>query len=718
MIVKRFVRIAVVMAMTAGLLALAQPAFALSSAPDLTWGTNGKSYALAQWGNTLFVGGKFKKAVSTSGTKVTVANLSAFDKTTGAYIPSFAPTVEFTQVADQPEVDALAVSTDGSTLYVGGIFDTVNGQPRQNFAALDTSTGALNPNVTIAPNQKVGVIVATASLVYIGGSFDKIDGIARQHLAAISATTGALSDTWVPTSAAGIDPCPSLLPSGTSCGPTSNGGTGNVHSMALAPDGASLFLGGNFFYLNGVPRNALARVSTVDGSLINWRVKWATIPSESTSNPYQGPNVVWSIIPTATAVFIGYGRTPNGLERYTMSTSSSTGECAAGGCATIQWTRGTPGNVESLALNADGTRLFVGGHFGTNTLDYQITCNGSTVWIHGLFSVNPAPTINQAPPPIYCDWFPQIVPFGGQNAPGSHVNPPNAVGAFAMQLSSSALFVGGYFTSISGVPQAGFARFTLSGSPPPPPPVPTITSFNPTSGPVGSSVTVTGTGFTGATSVTFGTIAATSFTVNSDTQITAVVPGGFAHSPIKVTTAGGTAKSSTNFTLTSGGSGPSISGMSPNSGAVGDQVLISGSGFTGATQVQFNGTSATFTVDSDAQITTTVPFGATTGPVTVTTPGGVLQSPTGFTVGSAPPPVPVISSFSPTSGPVGTAVTVTDSGFTGATAVSFGAFPATSFTVDSDTQITCVVPSGFAHAPIKVTTPGGTGKSATNFVVT
>jgi hypothetical protein len=78
----------------------------------------------------------------------------------------------------------------------------------------------------------------------------------------------------------------------------------------------------------------------------------------------------------------------------------------------------------------------------------------------------------------------------------------------------------------------------------------------------------------------------------------------------------------------------------------------------------------------------------------------------------------VVNSFSPTSGPVGTVVTVTGSGFTGATSVSFGAFAATSFTVDSDTQITAVVPSGFAHAPIKVTTPSGTGKSATNFVVT
>ena len=57
-------------------------------------------------------------------------------------------------------------------------------------------------------------------------------------------------------------------------------------------------------------------------------------------------------------------------------------------------------------------------------------------------------------------------------------------------------------------------------------------------------------------------------------------------------------------------------------------------------------------------------------------------------------------------------MTVTGSGFTGATAVSFGAIPATSFTVDSDTQITAIVPGGFAHALIKVTTPVAPRKSA------
>jgi subtilisin-like proprotein convertase family protein len=79
---------------------------------------------------------------------------------------------------------------------------------------------------------------------------------------------------------------------------------------------------------------------------------------------------------------------------------------------------------------------------------------------------------------------------------------------------------------------------------------PTITSFTPTSGPPGTSVTITGTNLTGATSVTFGGALAT-FTVDSATQITATVPSNAVTGPIAVTTAGGTATSSTSFTVTS-----------------------------------------------------------------------------------------------------------------------------------------------------------------------
>ena len=175
-----------------------------------------------------------------------------------------------------------------------------------------------------------------------------------------------------------------------------------------------------------------------------------------------------------------------------------------------------------------------------------------------------------------------------------------------MQMTDNALFVGGFFTAFSGVPQSGFARFTLTGSPPPPPPVPTITSFTPASGPVGTAVTITGTGLTGATDVSFGTVPASSFTVDSDTQITALVPAGFDKAIILVTTPGGTAKSvGMNFRVP-----PSITSFTPTSGPVGTAVTITGSVFSGATAVKFGTILATsFTIDSDTQITAIVPGG-------------------------------------------------------------------------------------------------------------
>jgi IPT/TIG domain-containing protein len=76
-----------------------------------------------------------------------------------------------------------------------------------------------------------------------------------------------------------------------------------------------------------------------------------------------------------------------------------------------------------------------------------------------------------------------------------------------------------------------------------------ILSFTPPSGPVGTQVTITGTGFTGATKVTFGGVKATSFVVNSGTQVTAKVPTGAKTGKIGITTAGGSATSKGTFTV-------------------------------------------------------------------------------------------------------------------------------------------------------------------------
>src|SRR5581483_5601484 len=157
---------------------------------------------------------------------------------------------------------------------------------------------------------------------------------------------------------------------------------------------------------------------------------------------------------------------------------------------------------------------------------------------------------------------------------------------------------------------------------------PTISSFNPTSGGPGTSVVITGTNFTGATSVTFGGALA-SFTVNSATQITATVPSNAVTGPIAVTTPNGTATSSSNFTVIPA---PTVTSFNPTSGKVGTSVVITGTTFTGATSVKFNGTSASFTVNSPTQITATVPPGASTGPVSVTTPSGTGTSSSNFVV--------------------------------------------------------------------------------------
>jgi uncharacterized repeat protein (TIGR03803 family) len=97
-----------------------------------------------------------------------------------------------------------------------------------------------------------------------------------------------------------------------------------------------------------------------------------------------------------------------------------------------------------------------------------------------------------------------------------------------------------------------------------------------------------------------------------------------------VTSAGGSAGMGTAFSLSTG-LGAFVETL-PNSGSAGASIIILGTKLTGATSVTFNGVAATFTVKSSSEITTTVPNGATTGPVVVVTPGGTLTSNVNFTV--------------------------------------------------------------------------------------
>src|SRR6202034_175200 len=185
---------------------------------------------------------------------------------------------------------------------------------------------------------------------------------------------------------------------------------------------------------------------------------------------------------------------------------------------------------------------------------------------------------------------------------------------------------------------------------------PNITSLSPTSGAVGAAVTVTGTNFgstQGTSTVKFNGTAAT-VTSWSATSIQVTVPSGATTGNV-VAFASGVNSNGVAFTVF-----PSISSLSPSSGAVGASVTITGLNFgstQGTSTVKFNTTTATtITTWSATSIVATVPTGATTGNVVVTV-GGNASNGVSFTV------FPSISSLSPTTGAVGASVTITGTNF-------------------------------------------------------
>jgi hypothetical protein len=262
--------------------------------------------------------------------------------------------------------------------------------------------------------------------------------------------------------------------------------------------------------------------------------------------------------------------------------------------------------------------------------------------------------------------------------------------------------------------------------------LPKLTSFGPGSGAADDSVTIAGSGFTDVSAVKLGGVTA-AFTADSDHQITATVPATATTGKVSVVTAGGTTTSLTNFlaaptiatsgtitVTTAGGTAasastlsvlPRVTGFTPSAAAVGTTVTISGNAFGGATNVLFDGVGALPATVLPTKVTVPVPADASTGKLTVVTGAGPGLSAATFKV------LPKLTSFSPGSGVVGTGITITGSGFTDVTAVKFNGHAASSYTRDSSTQITAMVPLGATSGKISVVTAGGTTTSGTSFTV-
>jgi hypothetical protein len=271
--------------------------------------------------------------------------------------------------------------------------------------------------------------------------------------------------------------------------------------------------------------------------------------------------------------------------------------------------------------------------------------------------------------------------------------------------------------------------FTVNQAPP------TVSLVNPNQGIQGQTivgVAISGTYFTGATSVSFGAgISVNSFTVSSATQILATITISPAAIPgarnVSVTTPGGTAALPNGFMVAS--ASPTVTSLVPNQGGQGQTLIvtITGTYLVAASSVSFGSeiTVNSYSVDSDTQITANITVGDEAGPglrdISVTTPGGTATLANAFNVTQAPPG---ISSATPNQEIQGQTldVTITGARFIGSTSVSFGAdITVNSFTVDSNTQITASITISSSATPgartISITSPTGTGTLVNGFIV-
>src|SRR4051794_3476735 len=220
---------------------------------------DGVAWSQVVVGNTVYVAGKFtsaRPAGSPAGTNETPrANLLAYDIRTGELIPGFAPVLD-------GQALVVVASPDGSRIYVGGDFTTVNGQPRRRVAAFDTATGALVATWHPSISSQVRAIAATADTVYLGGSITAVGSVSRTKLAAVSAVDGSLLP-WAPV------PGPGSTASNREPGKTAaQEATLNydVLSLVITGGGNQVVAAGRFDTMNGSRATGVAALDPVTGA--------------------------------------------------------------------------------------------------------------------------------------------------------------------------------------------------------------------------------------------------------------------------------------------------------------------------------------------------------------------------------------------------------------------------------------------------------------------
>ena len=432
---------------------------------------NNLVYRIAPAGSSVFIGGAFTAVHGTS----PVYYLAKVDATTG--LPtSWVPTIHSTSPGGGTIISALAVR--GSVLYVGGLFDMVDSTARHGAAALDVGTATAlqpwNPNPGMSDGlfvPSVSAITLSGSTVYLAGSFQTINGtLARTNAAAVDATTGAAT-AWAPYLEGDAN---DLALSGDSIGiagifglaggvarnnivaldagdgtPTSWNPNVNNVVRVIVPDGPAVFLGGDFTTVGNATHHGLAKVDTTSAlALQTWTLDLNDVDE--------------ALALSGRTLYVGGAFHSGGS--FGAVGRNYAGAVDADSAAVSAWAPGPDADVSSIAVAGD--IVYLGGSFtslgsgatarlhvaavtsaGLPTpwnpagADGTLALHGSTVFLAGSFA---GPTGLEAVD-------------GTSAAPAGPAVAVAANSVDALTTDPSTLFIGGSFATIDGQPRNGLA---------------------------------------------------------------------------------------------------------------------------------------------------------------------------------------------------------------------------------------------------------------------
>jgi hypothetical protein len=362
----------------------------------------GEVHAIAQIGSTIYVGGSFTSVGYGAGT-IARAYLAALDASSGLLVETFDP---------KPDnaVDSLLNSTDGTRLYVGGIFNRIGGcTPCDRLAALDPATGVANPSFHPQPNASVLKLALAGRTLYLGGKFTSVAGVTRSRLAAVDAITGGLGTRLT------------LAPDAA------------VRDLALNSTGSTLYLAGSFTGISGTTRYNFASVDAASRALTAWN-----------------PNIH--------ASGWGVALSPDNVTAYLTTADGNESICGAGhesviampatgsGTPPVRWHNGgdpgcpfTSGDIN--AVEATTSAVYIGGHLANlctvRNTSYTARCPGALTARQHVAALNPATGV-----PL--SWNPGV---GGTK------------GVLVIQAIPAGLGIGGDFQQTNGVAHSRFAVF-------------------------------------------------------------------------------------------------------------------------------------------------------------------------------------------------------------------------------------------------------------------